>query len=61
MKTNPEALKRVVPCGGDCQEPDLGLSNSDRQVLIDEVQIVIHTAATVRFVEPLHIALAVNT
>ncbi|XP_032577187.1 fatty acyl-CoA reductase wat [Drosophila sechellia] len=61
MKINPEALKRVVPCGGDCQEPDLGLSNSDRQVLIDEVQIVIHTAATVRFVEPLHIALAVNT
>ncbi|XP_039491003.1 fatty acyl-CoA reductase wat [Drosophila santomea] len=61
MKTNPAALKRVVPCGGDCQEPDLGLSISDRQLLVNEVQIVIHTAATVRFVEPLHIALAVNT
>ncbi|XP_052835613.1 fatty acyl-CoA reductase wat [Drosophila gunungcola] len=61
MKVDPEALKRVVPLGGDCQEPDLGLSIPDRQLLVDEVQIVLHSAATVRFVEPLHIALAINT
>ncbi|XP_037730805.1 fatty acyl-CoA reductase wat isoform X1 [Drosophila subpulchrella] len=61
MKVDPEVLNRVVPLGGDCQEPDLGLSTSDRQVLVDEVQIVLHIAATVRFMEPLHIALAVNT
>ncbi|XP_070073263.1 fatty acyl-CoA reductase wat isoform X2 [Drosophila takahashii] len=61
MKVDPGVLQRVVPLAGDCQEPDLGLSTSDRQVLVDEVQIVLHGAATVRFVEPLHIALAVNT
>jgi len=61
MKVDPDVLNRVVPLGGDCQESDLGLSTSDRQVLVDEVQIVLHIAATVRFMEPLHIALAVNT
>ncbi|XP_017110719.1 fatty acyl-CoA reductase wat isoform X2 [Drosophila elegans] len=61
MKVDPEVLKRVVPLSGDCQEADLGLSISDRKLLVDEVQIVLHSAATVRFVEPLHIALAINT
>lgn len=54
-------MQRVAPLCGDCQEPDLGLSNSDRQLLVEEVQVVLHSAATVRFVEPLHIALAINT
>lgn len=61
LKSDPHVLKRVAPLAGDCQEPDLGLSNSDRQLLVDEVQVVFHAAATVRFVEPLHIALAINT
>ncbi|XP_017041065.1 fatty acyl-CoA reductase wat isoform X2 [Drosophila ficusphila] len=61
VQADPDVLKRVVPLAGDCQEPDLGLSHSDRQLLVDEVQIVFHSAATVRFVEPLHVALAINT
>ncbi|KAH8383417.1 hypothetical protein KR009_008479 [Drosophila setifemur] len=61
MKADPKIMERLAPICGDCQEPDLGLSNSDRQLLVDEVQIVLHSAATVRFVEPLHIALAINT
>ncbi|KAH8246857.1 hypothetical protein KR032_002290 [Drosophila birchii] len=61
LKSDPEVLKRVVPLAGDCLAPDLGLSQADRQLLVDEVQIVFHGAATVRFMEPLHIALAINT
>ncbi|KAH8236400.1 hypothetical protein KR026_000808 [Drosophila bipectinata] len=61
LQSNSKALERVAPLCGDCQEPDLGLSNSDRQLLVEEVQVVLHGAATVRFTEPLHIALAINT
>ncbi|XP_070143023.1 fatty acyl-CoA reductase wat isoform X2 [Drosophila kikkawai] len=61
LQSDPDVLKRVAPLAGDCQAPDLGLSPSDRQLLLDEVQVVFHGAATVRFMEPLHIALAINT
>lgn len=42
-------------------EPDLGISNGDRELLAKEVQVVLHGAATVRFTEPLHLALDINT
>ncbi|XP_034665874.1 fatty acyl-CoA reductase wat-like [Drosophila subobscura] len=61
LKTRPEALQRVCPIAGDCLEPDLGISDTDRRLLSAEVQLVIHGAATVRFNEPLHVALAINT
>ncbi|XP_041447546.1 fatty acyl-CoA reductase wat-like [Drosophila obscura] len=61
LKTKPKALQLMKPIAGDCIEPDLGISDSDRKLLEKEVQIVIHGAATVRFTEPLHIALAINT
>ncbi|XP_052858484.1 fatty acyl-CoA reductase wat [Drosophila gunungcola] len=61
LKSKPEALKRIATIAGDCLEPDLGISESDRQLLASEVQIVLHGAATVRFNEPLHVALAINT
>ncbi|BFF92741.1 fatty acyl-CoA reductase wat-like [Drosophila madeirensis] len=61
LQSKPEALGRVVPIAGDCLEPDLGISDTNRKLLSAEVQIVIHGAATVRFNEPLHVALAINT
>ncbi|KAH8383343.1 hypothetical protein KR009_008052 [Drosophila setifemur] len=61
LKSKPDALQRVCPIAGDCLEPDLGISEADRSLLTSETQIVIHGAATVRFNEPLHLALAVNT
>ncbi|XP_017004487.2 fatty acyl-CoA reductase wat [Drosophila takahashii] len=61
LQEKPEALKRISIIAGDCLEFDLGISKADRQLLTSEVQIVIHGAATVRFNEPLHIALAINT
>ncbi|EDV42334.1 uncharacterized protein Dana_GF17060 [Drosophila ananassae] len=61
LRSKPDALQRVHPIAGDCSEPDLGISEQDRRILASEVQVVIHGAATVKFNEPLHIALAINT
>ncbi|KAH8246911.1 hypothetical protein KR032_003167, partial [Drosophila birchii] len=61
LKSNPQALQRVSTIAGDCLEHDLGISFKDRQLLASEVQIIIHGAATVRFNEPLYIALTINT
>ncbi|EDV42333.1 uncharacterized protein Dana_GF17061 [Drosophila ananassae] len=61
LRSKPDALQRVHAIAGDCFEPDLGISEQDRGILASEVQVVIHGAATVKFNEPLHIALAINT
>lgn len=56
-----DILKKVVAISGDVIEPDLGLSKSDRQMLAEEVQIVYHLAATIRFDDPLKKAVLLNT
>ncbi|KAH8413778.1 hypothetical protein KR222_007981, partial [Zaprionus bogoriensis] len=61
LKSRPNALERVVAIAGDCMESDLGISFEDRRLLTDQVQLVIHSAATVNFLEPLHVALDINT
>ncbi|KAH8330999.1 hypothetical protein KR067_010044, partial [Drosophila pandora] len=61
LRSKPDALQRVHAIAGDCFEPDLGISEQDRRILASEVQVVIHGAATVKFNEPLHIAVAINT
>ncbi|XP_053945507.1 fatty acyl-CoA reductase wat-like [Anastrepha ludens] len=59
-RRKPSARTRIIPIIGDCILPNLGISPTDRQTLIDKVEIVIHSAATVRFNEPLFTALAIN-
>lgn len=61
LKSKPEALQRISPISGDCRDLNLGIREIDKKLLASEVQIVIHGAATVRFNEPLHVALAINT
>ncbi|KAH8354950.1 hypothetical protein KR093_002752, partial [Drosophila rubida] len=61
LKSKPNALERVVSISGDCEEPDLGISLADREILKKEVQVVLHCAATVNFFEVLHKALDINT
>ncbi|KAL7727457.1 hypothetical protein ACLKA6_017576 [Drosophila palustris] len=61
LKLNPKFSDRVTPIAGDSGLPDLGISVEDRKLLVNEVQIVLHCAATVRFDEPLHVALDINT
>ncbi|XP_060645561.1 fatty acyl-CoA reductase wat-like [Drosophila nasuta] len=61
LKTQPNTLERIVLISGDCEEPDLEISEEVRELLKNEVQVVIHCAATVNFAEPLHKALDINT
>nr|XP_033204496.1 putative fatty acyl-CoA reductase CG5065 [Bombus vancouverensis nearcticus] len=58
---HPSVLSKVYPVKGDVSLPDLGLSREDRNLLLEKVNIVFHVAATVRFNEPLHVAINVNT
>ncbi|XP_050493804.1 putative fatty acyl-CoA reductase CG5065 [Bombus huntii] len=58
---NTALFNRVYPVNGDVSLPDLGLSREDRSMLSEKVNIVFHAAATVRFNEPLHVAVNVNT
>lgn len=46
-------LGKLTVISGDLTKPNLGISDEDRQLLIDSVSIVIHSAATVRFHGPL--------
>jgi fatty acyl-CoA reductase len=52
--------KKVIAVEGDCREPNLGLSPDDRQRIVENVNIVFHVAATVRFDETLPVAVATN-
>ncbi|XP_078050384.1 putative fatty acyl-CoA reductase CG5065 isoform X2 [Augochlora pura] len=58
---NPSALSKIRAIKGDVAMPDLGLSPEDREMLTQRVNIVFHSAATIRFDEPLKVAVALNT
>jgi len=45
---------------GDCLMPGLGLSDQDKETLINKCNIVFHMAATVRFDEKLKISMQIN-
>ncbi|CAG2056363.1 unnamed protein product [Timema podura] len=56
----PKFRHRVVALSGDCALPGLGLSETDRLKLVDQVNIVFHGAATVRFDERIDVAIGIN-
>lgn len=51
---------KIHGIAGDCMLPGLGITNLDKQILVKEVNIVFHMAATVRFDEKLKIAMQIN-
>lgn len=57
----PGALNKIYPVKGDVGMPELGLQPEDKDMLIQRVNIVFHSAATVRFNEPLKVAVNLNT
>lgn len=57
---HPNAIKKVFPIEGDVGEPGLGLNSHDRMILMQSVNIVFHSAATIRFDEPLKVAVKLN-
>nr|CAD7432954.1 unnamed protein product [Timema monikensis] len=57
----PSVLHKVVSIQGDVTEPGLALSEADRLELATKVNVVFHSAATVRFNESLKVAVNLNT
>ncbi|KAH6935064.1 hypothetical protein HPB50_003149 [Hyalomma asiaticum] len=49
----PQSFQKIVVLEGDLTLPDLGLKPKDRELLVDTVNVVIHSAATVKFDEPI--------
>jgi len=59
-KDNPQALKKVEAIGGDITEERLGISQEEERLLSASVNIVFHSAATVRFDEDLSKSIGMN-
>lgn len=56
----PKFRHKIVGVPGDCVLPGLGIDSNTRQILRENVNIVFHVAATVRFDEKLKLALGIN-
>lgn len=48
-KENHSSFEKLIPVLGDISNEDLGLSKNERQTLIEQVSIIFHIAANVRF------------
>jgi fatty acyl-CoA reductase len=53
-------MRKVVLITGDFEKPGLGLIEGDRSVLVREVDVIFHCAATVRFNAKLWNAVSIN-
>jgi fatty acyl-CoA reductase len=60
-KINPQAMDKIQAINGDFMEKNSGISQSDFDYLCKNVNFIIHCAASVRFDEPLKIAVLMNT
>lgn len=58
---NPDLLKKVVFIAGDISKPNIGLNVEDLMLLKENVNIVFHSAATVRFDQSIKEAANLNT
>jgi fatty acyl-CoA reductase len=57
-----EKLLKVSAVQADIEQPGLGLSSEDRELLLkSHVSIVFHVAANVKLHEPLNVAINTNT
>ncbi|XP_075145603.1 waterproof [Haematobia irritans] len=59
-KITPNYRDKITVISGDVSMPALGISDEDREMLRDQVNIIIHGAATVRFDEKLKMAIGIN-
>lgn len=58
--SHPDALEKIVAIEGDITKEKFGMSEADLKSIYDEVGVVIHSAATVSFSEPLRVATQIN-
>lgn len=59
-KSRPADLQKLLPIEGDITQPELAISPSDRLTLARTVNIVFHSAATVKFDEKLKLSVTIN-
>jgi len=59
-KEQPNFIEKISAVIGDCKLPNLGIGEQNIAILKNEINIVIHSAATVRFDEHLRTAVNIN-
>lgn len=59
-KEQPEVLNKLIPISGDITLAGLGIAPSDVKLLTDNVSVVFHSAATVKFDEVLKRSIEMN-
>ncbi len=57
----PNFQEKISMIPGCVDQPNFAMSDEDKQKIIDEVDIIYHSAATVRFDEKLSRAIKINT
>ncbi|CAF3527600.1 unnamed protein product [Adineta steineri] len=57
---HPNFEQKIIPMQGDILDPNFGLSSADETTLIENCHVIFHSAATVRFHEPLRLAVQMN-
>lgn len=60
LKLQEKPFDKIAMVNGDLQKLELGISLEDQAALIDDVEIVFHAAADVRFDESLKEATEIN-
>lgn len=55
-----KVFSKIIPVIGDVSETNLGIAPEDRQAIIDNVNIVIHSAASLDFNQPLRTTVNIN-
>ena len=56
----PNVLQKVIAVSGDITEPNLGMSNSDEEKIRNDVSVIFHAAATVKFDDDLADSIKMN-
>lgn len=56
----PDFTRKITPIKGDSSKTNLGISDTDCEILQAEVNVIFHVAATVRFDAPLKDAININ-
>ena len=57
---SPEVFEKVIAVPGDITEPKLAISSQDEEMLINDVSVLFHVAATVKFDDDLADAIKMN-
>jgi alcohol-forming fatty acyl-CoA reductase len=59
-KERPNDLNKIIPIHGDITSNELGISQNDQTLLCENVSVVFHSAATVKFDEKLKLSVTIN-